>query len=372
MQKYNVIVVGSGITGLSTVYHLTKNSVQKVALFNDHTVPPTRGAGYIFGSLFDNFTRFSHAYGLEVAKQVYLFTQRAAQSLISFCATNSISMHCGQHMRLIVSDSELLEARKAVSLLQQAGIDGRISAPPAFASSHVLAVQKEGASSACVDEAMLLAKLQTLADVEFINKRVEHISKGTKSECQVQVDKSIYQSEMLVLACHQQIGMLLPQMQEVVIPYSDQWGEYQVEANPFAVGDVFTANHGLEWGMSVASTRIRLGGARFLRPLAGIGEIHSRVSKKVSSYLAKRFCEYVPAFGNCKHLHSFAGSGIRPCDELPLISPMFGNERILLATGYMGSGLALGFMAGKCLAQLISTGKCGYLPTQLQAKRLRG
>ena len=58
-------------------------------------------------------------------------------------------------------------------------------------------------------------------------------------------------------------------------------------------------------------------------------------------------------------------------DEGKLIGPMFGQPNILLATGFMGDGLSLGFLAGKCLSELILEGQSTSLPRFLWPERLR-
>ena len=47
------------------------------------------------------------------------------------------------------------------------------------------------------------------------------------------------------------------------------------------------------------------------------------------------------------------------------------DHRIFLATGYMGSGLTMGYLAGQCMAELILTGACPKLPRRLWPERLR-
>lgn len=369
-QRYSVTIVGAGITGLSTAFHLAKSGIDNIALLYDPNSPVTAGAGFAVGSLFDNFTRLSHAYGQGVAKSIYDFAQQSLHTLLEFCQQQALAVATGRHWRLVVSDSEMAEVRKAVAQMQKAGYATRLLVPPQFASKQVQAVQDEAVGAALLRECDLLAKLQGLHQADVIAKRVVRVESG--NVCVVHTaDGAAITSEMLVLACHERIGDLLTSMREVVIPYADQCGEYEVAANPFAIGDVFTANHGLEWGVAVASKRIRLGGARYLLPLAGIGMRHNTVSDRVAAHLGDKFLAYIPAFKACRHLRSVASCDVRPCDELPLISPMYGNERILLATGYMGTGLAMGFMAGKCLATIIAQGKCSFLPAALAAKRLR-
>jgi glycine/D-amino acid oxidase-like deaminating enzyme len=50
---------------------------------------------------------------------------------------------------------------------------------------------------------------------------------------------------------------------------------------------------------------------------------------------------------------------------------MYGNGRMLVACGYMGTGLSWGFLAGKCLADLIASGHAKDLARSLWPERLR-
>ncbi|MDE3269131.1 MAG: FAD-binding oxidoreductase [Pseudomonadota bacterium] len=370
-KKRQVTIVGAGITGLSTVFHLTQQGVDDITLIYDPKIAPTTGAGFALGSLFDNFTRLSHAYGHKLARSVYAFAQQSLQALLTFCAQQKLPVATGKHWRLVVSDSEMIEARKAATQMQAAGFACQLLPPPSFMSKQVQAIQDDGIGAALLDEHLLLTKLHSLHQAEVMHQRVIRVENASNACVVHTADGDCIRSEMLVLACHQHIGGLLPNLHEVIIPYADQWGSYQVTANPLRCGDFFTAKHGLEWGLAVAPDQIRLGGARYLLPLAGIGMRESRVNMRVATHLGNRFLGLIPAFKSCKHQQSMASCGVRPCDELPLISPMYGNERILLATGYMGAGLAMGFMAGKCLATIIQHGKCSFLPAALAVKRQR-
>jgi glycine/D-amino acid oxidase-like deaminating enzyme len=62
---------------------------------------------------------------------------------------------------------------------------------------------------------------------------------------------------------------------------------------------------------------------------------------------------------------------INPCDEIPIAGPMYGRGRLLVAAGFLGLGLSQGFLAGRCLADLVKDGRCDDLPRQLWPERLR-
>ena len=105
---------------------------------------------------------------------------------------------------------------------------------------------------------------------------------------------------------------------------------------------------------------------------AGIGDAKPYIDNKISSYLSQRFTDYLPKLRDRLQLvTTTALIGVRPCDELPIIGPMYGNDRLLFACGYLGNGLSWGFQAGKCLAELITEGQSATLPRQLWPERLR-
>lgn len=374
---YQVIIIGAGITGLSTAYHLNKAGIEQVAILTDPATAPSskNAAGFLLGSLLDNITRVAHAWGLPVAAEVYNFSRLAFQNLVSFCAEHDVEVKEGGHLRLIVSSSELIESRQAIALLQEAGMKAHSSKAAAHDKAipcdpaAVFSLQDDGLGGGCLDPAELWQKLSQLSQAIFVSRRAKKIRRN--GNCIVHTTRGKLGCELVVLACHHRIPALLPEFAEVVIPYSDQWGSYHAENNPLPAGFVFTANHGHEWGGTISETEICLGGARFLRPLAGTGDDVLCADTSIADYLAQRFRKFMPTVKSLTCDRIVPVIGVRPCDELPIIGPMYGNERLLLATGFMGNGLTWGFMAGKCLAELITTGKSAALPSHLLPKRLR-
>ena len=351
----------------------------------------------MLGSLFDNITRVAHAYGLGTAKEVYSFSQQARQSLIDFCAQQHIPVKLAPHLRLIVSSNELIESQKAVALFQQAGYAAHNIASDADEAARLLlcnpnkereskwpgdkrerykklaklALQNDGLGGGSLDASLLCQRLQALSPAEHIAAAVEQLCWQRDNSCVLQCGEHTVHSELVVLACHHHMVTLMPELEEIVIPYSDQWSSYRAEGNQLKAGLVLTANHGHEWAVVVSETEIHLGGARFLRRLAGTGDAMPCANAKISAYLQQRFLKFLPTLSALHCERTVPLIGVRPCDELPLIGPMYGNDRILLATGFMGNGLSWGFQAGKCLADLIGRGHSDTLPRQLWPERLR-
>lgn len=379
VRNYQVAIIGGGITGLATAYHLGLAGVDKIVVLSDPERSPTaaRSAGFILGSLFDNITRVAHAYGLEIAEEIYRFSQQARLNLITFCQHQKIPVALAPHLRLIVSSNELIESRKAVTLFQQAGFAAQhvTADDPACAlpynPSAVHALQDDSLGGGYLEAQLLCRRLQALSSAEHLPAAVEKLGWQRDNSCVLQCGEHTLRSELVVLACHNHMVTLMPELEEIVIPYSDQWSSYRVEGGQLQPGLVLTANHGHEWAVVVSATEIHLGGARFLRRLAGTGDAEPRANTKISAYLQQRFLKFLPALRALHCERTMPLIGVRPCDELPLVGPMYGNDRVLLATGFMGNGLSWGFQAGKCLSDLICHGHSDILPRQLWPERLR-
>lgn len=377
LARFDFAIIGAGITGLATAYHLHKAGFKNFVLIDDpHLEPSTKqSAGILSGSMNDNYTRFTNAHGADFAKELWTFTHRAFDEVIAYADAHKVPFHRSRRIRLIVTESELSEAERAVEQLEQAGFIGSLLDPQKCRwlkglSERVLAVQDEGERGAWIDVEKLMASMREQISAKEILSPLHSFTQDGDEYVLDLADGSEVRSKFIVLACHQQIKHFLKPMREVLVSYADQWSLVDlptIEAEP---GLVFSAHHGYEWGVCLRNHRLHFGGGRYLRSLAGVGaqeaEILPKITQHLQQQIQKTFTNSEPHF---KKTH--ASLDIWPCDELPLIGPMHGEDRILLAAGYMGAGLSLGFLAGHCLAELILKGHCKSLPRRLWPERLR-
>lgn len=373
--------MGAGITGLSTAYHLSKLGVKKVAVFSlPHTKSNTEQApGYIRGGTKDNFTRISNAYGRPFAQVLWEFGDLAFDKLHDYAKQERIATKFNSSIRLITSTHELEEAQQAVKQMNECGIKSQVEIldrshrEQLNLNEQTIAIQKDGPRGSSINVEQLMTSLISNTNAQHIEAEVTEV-RATNSSIKVKTktkELGVYTGELVVLACHQNIADFLPSLKEAIIPVSDQWIE--VKTTTQAIKSIISCNYGHEWGFVKESSMI-WGGARYLRHHAGIGTCQLSPLANISEFLAQN---YASLFKQKKPETKLTTKGfgasfdIYPCDELPIVGPMFGESRVLLATGYMGQGLSLGFMAGKCLAELISSGYSLELPRQLWPERLR-
>lgn len=379
-QSYDIIVVGSGITGLSAAYHLHCLGYRDILLISSDQCKAvsSQSAAFLAPGLPDNFTRLSHQLGLDGASEVWRAGDCAFTALKEFCLSEGIPSHWGRRWRLANSESEAEEISKAVMQLKSRQFDARVltatdwQAMGVSLGTKISLLQEEGLGGGVLD----FAALKSCLSRPKMARTVDHIEKIWPHAGFVEVlgKKHSYKAEMLVLAAHQSISdfELLPD--ESLVPFADQCHNFRVrwkQKTGLEVGTVFSIMHGYFWGVLREHNTICAGGGRFLRPLAGIGAETASLEPSICSMIQKELIACFPELQIEQVLDGNAAIEIRPCDEIPVIGPMFGEARILMATGYMGFGMTWGFWAGQMLAQLIDSGQAVDLPRRLWPERLR-
>jgi len=381
-RTFDVVVIGTGIVGLSTAYHLQRLGVHRLALAGPgpQASASSQAAGFISGGQPDNFTRVSQAHTLERAAALWRFGDAAFDGLVAYVQRSGIGHANYRRLRLLTSSSEANEAKLAVAQMASTNIHGRILDTREVAAdslcgslkARVLGLQDDGPRGGWVDPAALLQQL--LNDTATI-PRLSAVQSLDVDEGAPQVrlaDGIELCCEMVVAAAHLQIRSLLPVLAPALISFADQWSHLALANMPHdAVGTAFSANNTHEWGVFSAPNRLRFGGARYLRPMAGFEAQQASIEPKITAHLLAKLQETFNFADPIQVLSNHASLDITPCDELPLVGPMLGSSRVLVATGFMGAGLTAGFWAGKCLADLIANGSAPGLPRFLWPERLR-
>lgn len=374
MQKLDVIVIGGGIAGLSAAYHLWRAGITRLAVSSGppESAASRHSAGQLAGGQVDNFTRLSHARGEALAAHLWRFGDLAFDELAAFCASANISLRRGRRLRLITSEPEMVEARKAVELMKRFGFPTTLRPRSDTLSERILGIQDDGPRAAFVDITQVLAALEhATAGAQRVGRvtRLETSASGAIAHCD---EGQEVHAELAIVAAHLASGDLVPDLKQALVPYADQWTEVKLAKPALAwTGTAFSANHGYEWGVFSSPDVVRVGGGRYLRPMAGIEATASSVDPKITSHLIGQLGHTFTFGRDAVAMMTAASREIRPCDELPVIGPMYGHGRTLIATGFMGAGLTQGFLAGRCVADLVRHGRCDALPRELWPERLR-
>lgn len=379
-QHFDIAIIGDGITGLSAAFHLQRLGASRICVISSKQPPPmsSHAAGLVSSGFVDNVTRFAHRHGVETASLLWDWSETAYDRLFGFVSDENIPVAQGERIRWLITDDEVHEAEQAVGLRAHMGLDAQLfSAQEALRLGYVsreaaYPVQHDGSRAAYVDPASLMTVIREKLRTQYIASEAFKLDVDSRG-IHIETSSGNIRAEATILANHLGIETLVPSLADALVPFADQWHEWKVggeEDLPLKPGSMFSWRHGHYWGGALPNRRIRLGGARFLRPLAGFEAKSAPLRDDITKHLKQAWEELFPKHPLTEITASAAGLDCWPCDELPVIGPMFGEPRILMATGYMGQGLALGFYAGCCVAELVQ-GLRPPLPRLLWPERLR-
>ena len=381
-NNFSVIVIGAGITGLSTALHLNKLKIGRVAIISDHdsNTPSLSGPGIYSGGSPDNFTRLNHAWGPEFSKDIWEFGNHGLKLLNDFCDTHAVKTLRGDRIRITSDTLEIKEMREATSLLNEAGFNCALSDPMASplaraSGDSLFVIQTEAKNGGYVDQIGLRSALvAAIGQPKTFRLKAESIISNGDGIIVNLAHGTSLTAQMIVVAAHLRIPNLVPELGPAMVSFGDQWhlAKYSEPKFPAELlGTVFSFGHGYFWGVVKSATDVIIGGGRQFRKFAGFEETEVSFNAKSMNFLLKTLAKLTGPGLAPEILSSVGFLDCRPCDEIPVIGPMFGENRIMIATGYSGAGLTLGFHAGKCLADMIATGRSSTLPLKFHPARLR-
>ncbi len=332
----------------------------------------------------DHLTRYTHRLGPRLGPQVWSINQVGFKEISQYCLDHGISIKFGTQHCVALSDPELRELKaydKQVcnqseipqSLMQSGTTLGNMPITGSL-------IHHSGSSAwLCTTglARLLMAEVAPYPRIPGV-VRLDSDADGINLICAAPTLR--VKADMVIIACHLKTTEILPDLAPILINVVDQWDEFESippKGNPpLNPGDFFKLNYGQTWGMVTPGLKLRMGGSRFLRgeqddSLQGKDGTsrESFLCKKISTFHSKLSQQISPL--PISHIRSQTYIDILPCDELPVIGPMYNDSRVLIATGFYGFGLPLVALAGMWLAQIIDEGKApGLLPCFLP-QRLR-
>jgi glycine/D-amino acid oxidase-like deaminating enzyme len=369
MKSFDVIIIGRGLTGVSTAWHLAQLGVQRICLVGPtptHDLCASLNAGYAHVTLHDNITRSIHSQGSKITRDLLDLNRAGFCGLLDFVRENKIEHRLGCVSRVAETPHEAREMAAAVTWLQTNGFS------PSLTAFGKRTVQQDGAAAASIDIAAVLGALERQSNAYIHSGTVGAIQRSPDGLAVTTTTGTTIHAEMVVAACHVGIKNLIPEMSEALVNHADQWMEFEIQKGELRLsrGDLVFSGHSQFWMTYSHRGTVIAGGARFLRPWAGVEATSSSVLPGITTAVKSKI-ERLFAISLSQPVQTIGALDLRACDEIPMIGPMFGESRILLAGGYMGSGLTLGFAAGRGLSQFIQSGHSTLVSDAFYPIRLR-
>jgi glycine/D-amino acid oxidase-like deaminating enzyme len=175
-------------------------------------------------------------------------------------------------------------------------------------------------------------------------------------------------AEMALVACGPHTSEIRPSLERAIFPFRAQGARFR---SVFPAGQAFGAVSQFGHENYVVDTAGDLVAFGFnptgRREDTGFSEEPTR---EFQSYLVKFARERFPelARSGAEPVHTWAAPLAFTRDGLPVVGPSPGEPRILVAAGFCGRGLPLGFEAGRRIAALVA-GEPVKIPTAFSTRR---
>lgn len=362
-----VVVIGGGITGISTAYWLGRSGVP-CAVLEQGTVAcgaTGRNAGFVLEGTVPDYGDLVARFGRAEARALWAFTVENRERMVQVSAEEGIEAEidrCGS-VWAAASPQELDALRREAELLVQEGfplevldaeeVAARLGGRGGFLGG-VLNPRDMGIHPVRLTRGLAHAG----------ERRGARIFEGTpalelerRSHWEVKTPGGRVRADHVVVALDAYAGLLDNRWASVIRAVRGQVLA-TAPAGRRLFPHLFYANEGFEYWRQTPAGRVVLGGLRRLALQEEVGtedRLHPRIQEALEAYLRDLG---VPP--EVSVTHRWSGAIGISVDHLPLIGPVPGSPGLFLAAGYTGHGLAFAFLAGRMVAQLVATGNTEY------------
>lgn len=373
-QEFDVIIVGAGITGLSTAYWLEKESPSlRIAIIEKRRMgfgASGRNAGFVTCGSVEHFNRMISKHGLSQASEIWKFSETnrlLLQQEIVQDQAKQIQFEQKGAFSLAAQEHEFTELKKCAELMADLKIpteiiEGRDIEKRLGAVNFVGGIKYLGDAS--TDPMALLtlmkSKIKTpiFEDVEVC--RIETAENGNKL---LKTDKGDFVSSLVVLALNGYSAHLHPYFADKIYPTRAQC--LMLEAVPRFMEGPCYANFYLDYFRQLPSGELLIGGFRQLEKATEVG-ISDHITEVIQNSLHQFVMNYLPQFNKALITHRWAGVMGFSKDGEPMVGSIPDDPAIFFAGGYTGHGLGLAFNTAKTLVDLIFDRK---IPNWISARR---
>jgi gamma-glutamylputrescine oxidase len=358
-KNYDLVIVGAGISGLSSAYWLNKKDPSlKIAIIEKGSLASGatgRNAGFITCGSVEHFNRLVERWGEKQAKAIWQFSETNLDLLKSEL---NLSSEQGFEQKgsfsLAATETEFNELKKSADLMSQFKIEVEVLKTEQVnkrlsADNFVGGIKYLGDAS--IHPRKLCEKiLDTLKHVDFYpNTEVFKIEDNADSKV-VHTNQHDFHCDFVVLATNAYLPQLGTYFEDLVAPTRGQI--LLTEAVPAFLEAPCYANFVLDYFRQLPTGELIIGGFRQLEKSTEIG--YSDHTTEVIQEALEKFIEvHLPQLKSKKITHRWSGVMGFSFDGQPFIGVLPNDPKTFFLGGFTAHGLGLAFHTGKCLSQLI-------------------
>lgn len=346
----DVVIIGGGITGITTAYHLAKSGLKVIVLEQNRVGTGTTGysTGNLYAPIDERSFSLESKHGKKTKELVTLSRINAVEAIeqrISLfgidCEFHRVPFHLfytedgDDHHEIIIREEEAL---------RQAGLNTtRVEPHFPFDYSEILSLHHQAQFNP-------LKYIQQFASIVtdnncsiFENSQVVNIEKG--ETCCVETSEGSIKSQYVVMATHTPKGIYGVQAKMETYREFALAARIKGELPPAGIYWHLQGNqkYSLRPYQNKNGNHIIVLGEPYLT--GDTAENNQRISK-LKTYLTRHFEVEEYDF-------LWAGQNYKPADHIPYIGTSLTENNIYIGTGFSADGLVYGTLAGMIIADSI-------------------
>lgn len=373
-RNYDVVIVGAGITGLSTAYWLNQEDPSlKIAVVEKNRLSfgaSGRNAGFITCGSVEHFNRMITKHGMDQAVEIWRYAATNMTLLKEHIIQNdgaTIEFEQRGAYSLAAQDNEFNELKSVAKIMSELKIPNEV-----YSSDEILkrvgAVNFAGGIKYCDDGAVhpvkLLELMQTKIKADLYEQtcahRYEQTDEGTRI---LKTDNGDFEASMIVYCLNGYAPAMHPYFADKVYPTRGQI--LMMEPIPQFMDGPCYANFYLDYFRQMPNGSLLIGGFRQLEKATEVG-YSDHTTDVIQNALHEFVQNHLPALKNKKVSHRWAGVMGFSRDGEPQVGSLPDDPQIFFCGAYTGHGIGLAFHTAKKTVDLIFGRE---IPAWLSARR---
>jgi gamma-glutamylputrescine oxidase len=360
-QTYDVVIIGAGITGLSTAYWLQKEDpTLKVAILEKSRLAfgaSGRNAGFITCGSVEHFSRMINKHGLKQATEIWKFSEtnlRLLEEEIIQGSGEQIQFEKKGAFSLAAQDNEFAELKKTSEIMGQLGIPTEIL-EGGDVEKRLGAVNFVGGikylDDASTNPVKLIETIRSKVKADlFEGVEARGFSSTDAGSKLVQTDRGDFECSMVVLALNGYSSQLHPYFADKIFPTRGQC--LMMEKVPRFMEGPCYANFYLDYFRQIPTGELLIGGFRQLEKATEVGT-SDHITDVIQDSLHSFVKTYLPKLQTAQVTHRWGGVMGFSKDGEPMVGAIPDDPMIFFAGGYTGHGIGLAFNTAKTLVDSI-------------------
>jgi sarcosine oxidase subunit beta len=356
-ETADVVIVGAGIMGASTAYHLARQGVGRVVVLERDTV--CSGSTALASGGIRH--QYANRVGIELTRQSIVTFERFAEE---FGVDPQFRQH--GYLLLVATEDELAAARRSVALQQSLGVDVRLLTPaetarlcPYLNTEDVLASTyspRDGYADPYLCATAIATRARDLGVAIRQHHEVVGFARAAGRVTGVTTARGTVEAPVVVIAAGAWSGVV-GKLAGVDIPVTPR-RRHKFMTAPFPTDRIPAATPfiiGQHWSFSMRreGPGLLLGAGRKDEPSA----FNTEPDWSLAPEVVERAVHRVPALAEARLMRTWAGLYEMTPDQTGIISAIPGVEGLYVVAGFSGHGFMHGPIAGQLMAELIVGGR---------------